>query len=579
MSKIDSITVEVIRHRLLSAAREMMTNLIRTAYNTIVYEIRDFGLGIYDRKGRLIAESPGLTIFARANDIALASVIDFMGYDKIEPGDAILLNYPYWSSAHTLDVACCTPIFDGDELVGFTAVRIHWLDMMQKDAGYCLDTTDMYQEGIFLPCVKVYRRGELNEDIVNIIKFNSRLPERVLGDMHAQISACRIGEKRTVEVIERFGRDVFDDAVAQILEHGERIARARLARLPRGTWTAEDYVDDDGIDDRLVKMRATVTVAEDEFVVDWTGSDDAVKGPINMPFGLTVGVSSLVFKAVTTPELTATEGNFRPLRVIAPEGSLMHAVPPAPTFTLWTGLLAGEVVLKALAQGMPDLVPACSGGDVCSMMGLGVNPRNDRPWLEATNEGVGFGGHAAADGEHGIMHMTEPGCRNNPVEALETKAPMLIEHYGLRADSGGPGKHRGGLGVSRAYRFLADSTAIMLVKKTKTKPWGIGAGREGENCHAIMNPGTDTEEVTGGFYRHVTVGDVLDNNSGGGGGWGDPLERDPQLVLEDVRYGYVTSERARTDYGVVIDTERWQVDETATKELRDHMSGPPVHHL
>jgi hypothetical protein len=194
---------------------------------------------------------------------------------------------------------------------------------------------------------------------------------------------------------------VFDAAVAQILDHGERMARARLAELPRGTWSAEDFVDDDGVEDRLVKMKATVTVAEDEMVVDWTGSDPAAKGPINMPFGLTVGISSLVFKAVTTPDLTATEGNFRPLRVIAPPGSLMHAVPPAPTFTLWTGLLAGEVILKALAQGMPDLVPACSGGDVCSMMGLGVSPRTGRSWLEAPNEGVGFGGHAGGDGENG----------------------------------------------------------------------------------------------------------------------------------------------------------------------------------
>lgn len=574
MTTVDPITVEVIRHRLLSAAREMASNLMRTAYNTIVYEIRDFGLGIYDRDGQLVAEAPGLTIFGRANDFALASVIDFLGPDGLEPGDAVLVNYPYWSSAHTLDVACCTPIFDGDELVGFTAIRIHWLDLMQRDPGYCIDTRDMYEEGIFFPCSKIYRRGELNEDLVNIIRFNSRLPDRVLGDMHAQISACRIGERRTIETIHHFGRETYEAATRQIQDHGERIARSRLAQLPRGTWSAEDHVDDDGIDDRLVKMKATVTVSEDEFVVDWTGSDDATKGPINMPFGLTVGVSSLVFKAVTTPEEHANGGNFRPLRVIAPEGSLMHAVPPAPTFTLWTGLLAGEVVLKALAQGMPDRVPACSGGDVCSMMGLGVNPRTGRHWLEATNEGVGFGGHAGGDGENGIMHMTEPGCRNNPVEALETKAPMLIEHYELRQDSGGAGHHRGGLGVSRAYRFTADSTAIMLVKKTRTRPWAIGEGaEEGDSCRVVMNPGTSREEVTGGFYRHVEAGELLVNESGGGGGWGDPLERDPDRVLEDARQGYVSLEAACEEYGVVLKDHPLVVDVDATVELRRELAG------
>lgn len=568
MKTIDPITVEVIRNRLMSAAREMATNLMRTAYNTIVYEIRDFGLGIYDHKGRMVAEAPGLTIFLRANDFGLRAVIDFVGLENMHRGDVFLLNYPYWSSAHTLDVFVCSPIFSGRRLVGFTGVRIHWLDLKARYAGYCLNTTDMYQEGIVFPCTRIYRRGELNEDVVNILKFNSRFPDRVLGDMHAQISACRIGEKRTAEIVEQFGFDTYEAATQQVMDHGERLARQKLADLPRGTWSAEDYIDGDGIDDRLVKMKATVTVAADEMVVDWTGSDPAVKGPINLPFGQTVGVASLVFKAVTTPDSPANDGNFRPLRVIAPPGSLMHAIPPAATFTLWTGLLAGEVILKALAQGMPDLVPACSGGDVCSMMGLGMNPANGRAWLEATNEGVGFGGHRGGDGEDGIMMLAEPGCRNNPVEVLETKAPLFIEHYGLRPDSGGPGLNRGGLGISRSYRFQADSTAAMIVYKTRTRPWSIAGGRTGENNHVILNPGTAHEETGGGFYRHMRAGEVLVNNSGGGGGWGDPFQRDPARVLADVREGYVSVEAARRDYGVAVDSSCSEVDVAATALLR-----------
>jgi N-methylhydantoinase B len=571
MKTVDSIAVEVIRHRLLSAAREMATNLMRTAYNTIVYEIRDFGLGIYDRQGRMVAEAPGLTIFLRANDFALRSVIDFIGAENMHPGDVFLLNYPYWSSAHTLDMFVCSPIFLRRRLVGYTGVRIHWLDLKARYAGYCLDTTDMYQEGLVFPCTRIYRRGELNEDVVNLLKFNSRFPDRVLGDMHAQISACRIGQRRTAKIIEQYGFEVYEAAIGQIMDHGERLARRRLAELPQGTWTAEDYMDGDGIEDRLVEMKATVSVTPDEMVVDWTGSDPAVKGRINLPYGQTVGVASLVFKAVPTPTSPATDGNFRPLRVIAPPGSLMHAVPPAATFTLWTGLLAGEVILKALAQGMPDHVPACSGGDVSSMMGLGVNPRNGRAWLEATNEGVGFGGYAGGDGENGIMMLAEPGCRNNPVEVLETKAPLFIEHYGLRPDSGGAGFHRGGLGVSRVYRFLADSTAAMMVYKTRTRPWAIKGGRSGENAHIILNPGTDHEEHHGGFYRPMAAGEVLVNNTGGGG-WGDPYTRDPAKVLADVREGYVTAATAKRDYGVAIDTAAWVVDEEETARLRQ---GPP----
>ena len=568
MKQIDSITVEVIRHRLLSAAREMATNLMRTAYNTIVYEIRDFGLGIYDRQGRMVAEAPGLTIFLRANDYALRSVIDFVGTANMHPGDVFLLNYPYWSSAHTLDMFVCSPIFLRRRLVGYTGVRIHWLDLKARYAGYCLDTTDMYQEGIVFPCTRIYRAGELNDDAVNLLKFNSRFPDRVLGDMHAQISACRIGERRTAEVIDEYGFDVYEAAIASIMDHGERLARLSLAKLPRGTWWAEDYIDGDGVEDRLVKMKATVTVTAEEMIVDWTGSDPAVRGPINLPFGQTLGVSSLVFKAVTTPDSPATDGNFRPLKVIAPPGTLMHAVPPSPTFTLWTGLLAGEVILKALAQGMPDRIPGCSGGDVSSMMGLGVNPRNGRSWLEATNEGVGFGGHAGGDGENGIMMLAEPGCRNNPVEVLETKAPLFIEHYGLRPDTGGPGLHRGGLGVSRAYRFLAESIAAMIVYKTRTRPWAINGGVSGENNHIILNPGTDREEHCGGFYRPMVAGDVLENNTGGGGGWGDPFQRDPARVMADVREGYVSVEAARRDYGVAIDLDTWSVVEEETSRLR-----------
>jgi N-methylhydantoinase B len=570
MSTTDSITVEVIRNYLLSAAREMGRNLMRTSYNTVVYEIRDFGLGLYDNQCRLLAEAPGLAIFTRANDYALRKIVEFLGRDNIHPGDVILLNYPFWSSTHTLDVTAASPIFHADRLVGFTAVKQHWLDLKQKDAGYCLDSVDMHQEGLFFPCSKIYKQGVLNKDIEDIIRFNCRMPDRVLGDMNAQISSCRTGERRVQELVEKFGLETYEEAVAEILDHGERLARARLAALPKGTWSAEDWVDDDGIDrETLVKIKATVTITDEEMLVDFSGSSPATRGPINIPFGCTLGVAGLVFKAITTPDTPANDGNFRPLRVEAPPGTLMHAVPPAATFTLWPALLATEVITKALAQGMPDIVPACSGGDVCSMMGVGVNPRTGKMWIEATNEGVGFGGHAKGDGENGIMHVTEPGCRNNPIEVLETKAPLFIESYGLRQDSGGPGEHRGGLGITRVYRFAAPSSAVTLVKKTKSRPWGMAGGYTGENCHVILRPGTERERVAGMVYEAMATGEILANCSGGGGGWGNPYKRDPEKVLDDVRNGYVSVTGAKRDYGIVIDEETMTVDVAATARLRE----------
>ncbi len=568
-SGLDPITVEVIHNYLLSAAREMERNLMRTSYSTVIYELRDFGLGIYDRECRMLAEAPGLAVFTRGNDYGLMKTVEFVGEENLEPGDLLLTSYPYWSSAHPLDVLAVSPIFASGVLVGYTAIKQHWLDLGQKDAGYILDSVDVFQEGLLMPGLKLYKAGVLDMEIQNLLRFNTRLPDRIIGDLNAQISACRTGERRVSELVERFGLELFHEAVEAILDHGERLSRARLAELPNGTWTAEDWADDDGIDhDTMLKLKVKVTVSDDEFLVDWSGSQPATRGPMNLPIGLTEGVSALAFKGITTPDTPANAGNYRALRVIAPPGEMMHAIPPAPTFTVWAALLAPEVILKALAQGMPERIPACSGGDVFSVMGVGVHPETGMPWLEATNEGIGFGACAGSDGEDGIMHLSEPGCRNVPIEILETRASWIIENYGMRRDSGGPGKFRGGVGVTRTYRFLHPATVLTLVKKTKSAPWGMAGGHDAEVGRVVVWPDTDKQEVTGAIHYRMDAEDVLQNNSGGGGGWGNPLERDPQLVLADVVNEFVSPGSARRDYGVVIDEATMTVDEAATAVLR-----------
>jgi N-methylhydantoinase B len=568
-NQAEQIKVQVIHNYLLSAAREMMRNLKRTAYDTIIYEIQDFGLGIHDKDCRLLAESPGLAIFTRGNDFALRKMVEFLGEENIHPGDVILFNYPYWSSNHTLDVLVSSPIFVGDELVGYAACKAHWLDLNQQDPAYCLDTTSIHNEGLVLPALKIYKRGVRDQEVENLIRFNSRIPDRVVGNMNAQISCCRTGEKRVQELVEKFGLESFKSASQEILNHGERIARARLAALPKGTWSAEDWVDDDGVEkDKMIKIKVTVTVTEDEFIVDFTGSDPAVQGPVNVPIGLTEGVSALAFKGLTTPDAPANDGNFRPLRVIAPEGSVVNAQPPAATFTIWPSIHIPEIICKALAPAMPDIVPACSGGEVVSVMGVGTHPVTGKVWLEATNEAVGFGGHSEGDGENGIMHLSEPGCRNNPVEVLENKAPLLIEGYYLRQDSCGAGQNRGGVGATRVYRFTAPGSAVTILKKTKTRPWALKGGLEAEGNHIIVRPGTDREERTGAINEPLEAGEVLISSAGGGGGWGNPLHRSPDKVLEDVRDGYVSLESAQRDYGVVIDIDSWAVDSEATAKIR-----------
>jgi N-methylhydantoinase B len=569
----DVITTEVIRYGLLAAAEEVARNLCRTAYNTVVYEIHDYGVGIHDANGDVVADAPGIAIFTRGNDYGIKKAMEFLGREAMAEDDVFILNYPYWSSAHTLDTLVFAPIHFEGELIGFSSCRVHVLDLMQKDSGYVLDSTDMYQEGIFFPAVKLYRNGIQNDDIFNIIRFNSRMPERTIGDIQAQVSACMSGRRRTREIAEKYGVETLIEAMRAINDHGERLARRALVKLPKGTWSAQDYVDSDGISlDILVELRVSVTITDEEMIIDWSGSARDVQGPINLPRGETEALCSLVFKSLTTPDTPVVAGNFAPLRVITEPGSVMHAVPPMPTFTLWTGLLAGEVILKALALGMPDRVPACSGGDVCSMMGLGVNPRNGESWLEATNEAVGFGGHALGDGEDGIMHFTEPGCRNNPVEVLETKSPMIIESYGYRPDSGGPGRNRGGVGVTRVYRFAAASKAICLVYKTKSRPWALDGGAEAVPNSMIVNPGTIDEVDSSGQVSYLKAGDTLANNTGGGGGYGDPFDRDSVRVVADVRNGFVSVGAAVRDYGVVLDESTFKCDEQATAVLRQEHS-------
>ncbi len=566
---IDAITTEIIRHGLLSACEEMARNLCRTSYNTVVYETHDYGVGLHDVNGDIAADAPGIAVFTRGNDYGIKRSIEFLGTDAMKPGDVFINNYPYWSSAHTLDTLVFAPIHIDGRLVGFASCRCHVLDLKQKDPGYVLDSTDMYQEGIFFPVVKLYREGEINEDIFNIVRFNSRLPSHTIGDLQAQVSAVVTGVRRTREIAEKFGVETLTAAMDAINVHGERLALAALRRMPKGTWSAEDYMDHDGVDlDRPIKMAVTITITDDEMIVDWTGSDEGVRGPINLPRGMTEAFNCLIFKGLTTPEWPVTAGNFRPLRVITKEGSVMHAVPPMPTFTLWTGLLGGEVMLKALSQGMPDRVPACSGGDVCSVMALGVDPRTGGPWLEGMNDAVGFGAHAGGDGEDGIMHLSEPGCRNNPVEVLEIKGPLMIDQYGYRPDTGGPGKHRGGVGISRVYRFLAPSTAISIVYKTLSPPWGINGGKEADPNHIVIDPGTENEERKGSSYNFLEAGQVLANNTGGGGGWGNPFERDPAKVAKDVRNGFVSVEAAEQDYGVSVDPATFIVDTARTATLR-----------
>lgn len=569
--RVDASTVEVVRNYLNSAAAEMQRTLIRTAYNTIIYEILDFGISLYDRRLELIADSPGLALFLGANDFAIRKGVEYVGEENLEPGDVVLMNYPYWSGTHTLDVLVFTPVFLDDHIIGYATCRCHWLDLGAKDPGYVLDSTDVHQEGLIFPGTKVFKRGEPDREILELIRFNSRLPNKVIGDLHAQVAALATGKRRLGQLYRKYGEEVVEACIRRILDHGEEAARRAVEALPDGSWTAVDYADGfDRPDDDLIRMQATVTIEGDEFTVDFTGSEDQVSQPLNVTIGMTETVAKLCFKTVTTPEEDSNAGQYRPLRVVAPEGSLYNAVYPAPTFTLWPAILAIEVVYKALAEALPERIPASSGGDLCDIMLFGRHPETGQMFVEANNDAVGWGASRERDGPNALMHISETMVKNIPIEVFETKAPITFDRLELRQDSGGPGERRGGLGLQRDFRFTDACGALSIIQKTKTEGWGLEGGRPGAKNAVVLHAGTDRETWTGMMRDQFAAGEGISNRTGGGGGWGDAFRRDAEAVRQDVLDGYVSVEGARRDYGVVLDDEDGEhpVDEQATHELR-----------
>lgn len=551
-SPLDGITTEVIRNNLLSVSEQMRRTLVRTAFNPGIYEVLDFGISMYDDQERLIAEAAGVTSFLGSNDVGMKFGLDYVGRENLEPGDVILCNYPYWSSAHTYDGLLFTPVHDANStLIGYLAVRAHWRDLGAKDPGYVLDSNSIHQEGLVFPGTKIVKRGVPDHELYEIIRFNSRMPDIVFGDLGAQLSCLAVGGEGLRELHAKFGSDVVASAVDAIISHGERAARRALAELPRGSWSAEEYLDDDGTNEEPVRMFVTVTITDDEFIVDFTGSPNQVAGPVNMPYGATVSMAKTVFKALTTPNENSNAGHFGPLSVIAPEGTLFHAVYPAPTFTLWTHHVATDMVKLAVAQAIPSM-GASSAGDEPGFMSVVKTVEKPGIFVISNLEPIGWGATDTHDGSSAQQAIGVNIGRNTPIEVLEQKAGLLHERLELRPDSGGAGRFRGGLGVIRTVVYTTEGEVLSMKKKTMTPPLGLNGGHNGEHNGMIAYPGTDKELVMRMRRTPMVPGDKFVNFSGGGGGFGDPLTRDPASVVEDVLDGYVTPKAAWNIYGVRV---------------------------
>ncbi len=593
---VDAATTEVIRHYMVSAAREMERTLVRTAYSTIIYEINDFGLSLFDRELRLLADSTGLPVFLGANDYAMRKCAEMGCFDDMQPGDVVMMNVPYVTGAHTNDGILVRGAFHEGELVAYACVRAHWTDIGGKDPGYILDSTSIHQEGLMIPGIKLFERGVPNETVLAIMKANSRAPVTIMGDMNAEVASIRVGCERIEELYAKYGKATVEAAVERLLDVGEEQARAAIRELPKGTWEAENWMDNDGVElDRLVRVHAAVTIDEDSITIDMSGSDEKVRGPINLAIGMTHSMSRIVFKSLTTPDEPTNGGQFRPLRVVAPEGNLFHAVYPSPVFTIWASVVGMETIYQAVSKALPERIPAGSGGDLGDPGFYGVEPYTKRQIWHQTNAGIGWGARVDSDGMNAIHHISQCTLKNVPVEVLESRLPVLVTESRLRQDSGGPGRNRGGLGTVRNFRFLDGFGALTILKKSRTPGWGVAGGKPGPLNVSILKPNpddpdwaerwardiivySDNDDVWGntdptqkhaGMYRgEFGAGDEILYLADGGGGYGPPFERAPERVRDDVIDGYVSREAARAEYGVAL-TGDLEIDWVETEKLRN----------
>ena len=552
---VDYITTEVVRHSLHSAAEQMKRALVRTAFSPIIYDVLDFAVAIYDRDVRLLAQAPGLPNFLGTMGFCVEAAVAAVGKESLEDGDVILLNSPYETGSHQEDMAVVCPAFlSGELLVGYTAVKAHFLDIGGKDY-FCTDTVDYLQEGTIFPGVKLYSGGRLNDDILRMVTANSRVPSAVAGDLNAEVSGARTGARALLRVVERHGLSTFEAAVEEMFDRGEAAVRKFITEVPDGRYTGRGEMDGDGVVDERIPFELAVAVSGSDVTVDYREAPDARTGPVNSPLPSTVSatrvaISMLASSADPGGDGHFHEGHFRPIHVQTRPGSLFHPLPPSPAWLYYVSdYQAIEVIFQAIANALPEAVPACSGGDVTTLIWWGTFAETGQAWADGSGNPVGHGATAVDDGPSAIMHHGEAATRITPVEVWEAKNPWIFERFELRQDSCGPGRHRGGLGVDMFFHMLDDCWLTCGIERSQNNPWGLmGGGEARPNRASIRYPDGSRETIVKATGAMVPKGSTFELSTGGGGGYGPPSERDPAAIDADVRAGYISEEHAREHY-------------------------------
>ena len=570
---IDPFTVEVIKRALISAAEQMFVALGRTAKSSVIYEVLDHGCAITDAAGRMIAQANGIPAFIGVLSDAVREVIDKFGLEGLEDGDILITNDPYMGGAtHQNDAVLIMPIFYDGAAVMFSASKAHWNDIGGKDPGsWSPSATDIYQEGLQFPVVKIFNAGNENRDIVDILARNGRIPEMTLGDMRAQAASLRVAAKRVQQICDKYGLDTVLESVEVYLEQGRQEALAELKKLPKGEYEAEEYIDDDGLGGEPIRVKVKVTISDDAFVIDYSGTGPTCRGPINSPLSVLLSTAKFAYQSVVAPHADPNEGFFSPLRVIVPEDTVFNPKRPAPVSTYWeSDAYAGDVVWRALAEAMPDRVTAGHFLSVCGTITCGIEDKTGEWFISVEPNAGGWGAGRGKSGENGLVCSGDGETYILSIEVAETRYPMVVDQFALNIADGGHGQWPGGHGLIKDYR-IRNSQALVTASfgRNKFPPWGLAGGQEGTPNEVEIRRTDGSIERRGRFSSEVLGdGDVVRFITGTGDGYGDPKARDPQAVLDDVLDGYITHKVASDVYGVVLTGDPIAVDMEATTKAR-----------
>jgi N-methylhydantoinase B len=569
---VDPILLEVVRSRLETIADEMELTLLRSAASPIVKEGLDASAALFNVRGETIAQAAAIPIHLGCLELAARRIVEAFPPGTMAEGDAFLLNDPYDGGTHLPDITLAVPVVADGRVVALACTMCHHQDVGGRTPGSVpTNATELYQEGLIIPPTRLFRQGALDENLFALLRRNVRIPDVFEGDLMAQVAAGRLGGIRLNELFRRHGTDVVLGYIEELLERAEVLTRRGIEAIPDGTYAFADWMDDDGIGDRPVRIQVAVTVRGSSMTFDFTGTSPQVRGPFNAVPASTLSAVYYAVRAISDPTVPSNGGCFRAVDAVLPPGSLVNPRPPAPVSCRTATIKRiADTILGALVRALPARIPAASSGTLLVMAFGGVDPATGRPFVASELAAGGMGARPTKDGIH-VVETDVTNCMNIPVEALEMNFPLRIARTGLWADSAGAGAFRGGLGLEKVFEATdTDVTVAHRSERFRSAPWGLHGGGPARRGRAfLVRPDGTREALPSKRMLVLHPGDQLWEYVPGGAGWGDPLERDPDRVLGDVLDRLVSVEAAAAEYGVVLAPDGASVDHDATKARRE----------